>query len=86
MHVQHSFEFAWLKFDLLCNQKSDLVHGMHDAKLAKGKAREETHWQLGWWELLPLIDGPSRYVSYIGRQDMPDLEISSDLWLGPSHP
>ncbi|KIP09550.1 hypothetical protein PHLGIDRAFT_318783 [Phlebiopsis gigantea 11061_1 CR5-6] len=37
---------------------------MHDSKLVKGKAREETHWQLGWWELLPLVDGPRRPVAW----------------------
>lgn len=34
---------------------------MHEPKLSKGKAREDTHWQLGWWELLPLVDSP-RYA------------------------
>lgn len=35
---------------------------MHEPKLVKGKAREDTHWQLGWWELLPLVDGSRWYV------------------------
>lgn len=33
---------------------------MHEPKLVKGKARDDTHWQLGWWDLLPLVDGPRR--------------------------
>ncbi|GJE87143.1 hypothetical protein PsYK624_032260 [Phanerochaete sordida] len=30
---------------------------MQDSQSSKGKAREEPHWQLGWWELTPLVDG-----------------------------
>ncbi|THH26462.1 hypothetical protein EUX98_g7717 [Antrodiella citrinella] len=43
---------------------------MQDAKHAhpgasgKGKAREDSHWQLGWWELHPLIDQAKRPVAW----------------------
>ncbi|KAI0345167.1 hypothetical protein BDW22DRAFT_1390553 [Trametopsis cervina] len=36
---------------------------MHTAA-AKGKAREDVPWQLGWWELYPLIDGPRRPLAW----------------------
>lgn len=35
---------------------------MFDPQQSKGKAREDSHWQLGWWELLPLTDGPKRPI------------------------
>ncbi|EKM55338.1 uncharacterized protein PHACADRAFT_255893 [Phanerochaete carnosa HHB-10118-sp] len=37
---------------------------MHDTQSSKGKTREDSHWQLGWWELLPLINGPRKPVAW----------------------
>ncbi|TCD64663.1 60S ribosomal protein L7 [Steccherinum ochraceum] len=41
---------------------------MQDTKLpgaaVKGKAREDSNWQLGWWELHPLIDKAKRPVAW----------------------
>ncbi|KAI0689786.1 hypothetical protein BC835DRAFT_1367462 [Cytidiella melzeri] len=36
---------------------------MHPAS-SKGKAREDAHWQLGWWELYSLVDGPRRPLAW----------------------
>ncbi|KAI0810963.1 hypothetical protein BC629DRAFT_1589704 [Irpex lacteus] len=38
---------------------------MHSSP-SKGKAREDAHWQLGWWELYPLVDGPRRPLVWSG--------------------
>ncbi|KAL6305250.1 hypothetical protein BKA93DRAFT_845915 [Sparassis latifolia] len=32
--------------------------GMHETKLSKGKAREDIHWQLGWWDLCRSSERP----------------------------
>ena len=39
---------------------------MHETKMsvsAKGKSREDAHWQLGWWDLHALTETPTRYVA-----------------------
>lgn len=53
---------------------------MHEAKLSmsgKGKAREDTHWQLGWWDLEPLTNSPPKYVLFIAVAALVTLSSSS---------
>ena len=52
---------------------------MHEPKIsmsAKGKAREDTHWQLGWWDVEPLINSPARYVHTTGHPRLSSQERS----------
>ncbi|KAJ3537580.1 hypothetical protein NM688_g6664 [Phlebia brevispora] len=40
---------------------------MHDTKLslsAKGKAREDAHWQFSWWDLFSLTEYPTRPIAW----------------------
>ena len=33
----------------------------------KGKAKEDAHWQLGWWELFPILDRTLKCVTSSGH-------------------
>lgn len=48
----------------ICFYPQGVLYDMKpSASPAKGKAKEETHWQSGWWDLFPLLEQTQRYVS-----------------------